>query len=83
MRCMGRTYSVKRQTISNYGRATFPNAHQRCGFDPGTCSNTRRVALLEEFYFHLFRKYRVPLSIETDVLPVHINIALNQEGVEL
>jgi hypothetical protein len=83
MHCMGHTYSVKRRTISNYGRATFLNAHQRCGFEPGTCINTRRVARLTEFYFHLFRKHRVSLSIETDVLPVHIIIALNREGVEL
>jgi hypothetical protein len=49
----------------------------------GAGINTRSVARLKEFYLHLFRKYRVPLSIETDVLPAHINIALNREGVEL
>jgi hypothetical protein len=44
MRCMGRTYSVKRRTIPNYGRATLFNAHQSCRFEPGTSINTRRGA---------------------------------------
>jgi hypothetical protein len=34
MCCMGRTYSVKRRTIPNYGRATCLNAHQRCRIEP-------------------------------------------------
>jgi hypothetical protein len=83
MRCMGRTYSVKRQTILNYGRATFLNAHQRCGFEPGTCIIARSVARLKVFIFIYNKKHRYPLSIETSLLPVQFNTALDQEGVKL
>jgi hypothetical protein len=51
--------------------------------NPARVLSRKGLARLKEFYLHLFRKYRIPLSIETHVLPVQITPALNQEGVEL
>jgi hypothetical protein len=80
---MGRTYSVKRRTIPNYGRATLFNAHQRCRIEPGTCIMVGSVPRLKIFIFIYTQIDRRTLSIETQVLPVQIVPALNQDGVEL
>jgi hypothetical protein len=43
----------------------------------------RSVVRLEEINFQIFKLNGFSLSIETDVIPVQINMALNGEGVEL
>jgi hypothetical protein len=83
MRCMGRTYSVKRRIIPNYGRATVFNAHQRCRIEPGTCIMERSVPRLRNIYFQIFKLNGLLLSIEAHVVLDQINPALNREGVEL
>jgi hypothetical protein len=86
MRCMGRTYSVKRRTIPNYGRATLFNAHQRCRIEPGACIMARSVPRLKIFtfiYTQIDQRTLSALSVEKHVLPVEIIPALNREGVEL
>jgi hypothetical protein len=83
MLCMGRTYSAKRRTIPNYGRATLFNAHQRCRFEPGTCIIARSVARLKNIYFQIFKLNGFLMSIEAHVVLDQINPALNREGVEL
>jgi hypothetical protein len=83
MRCMGRTYSVKRRTIPNYGRATVLNAHQRCRIEPGTCIMARSVPRLKNIYFQIFKLNGFLLSIEAHVVLYQINPVLNREGVEL
>jgi hypothetical protein len=49
-------------------------------FEPGTCIITRKCGTI---HFQIFKYIGVVLSIETDVLPVQIIIALNRDGVEL
>jgi hypothetical protein len=44
MLCMGSTYTGISPYVLHYGRATFFNAHKRCGFEPGTCIIARSVA---------------------------------------
>jgi hypothetical protein len=83
MRCMGRTYTVKRRTIPNYGRATLFNAYQRCRIEPGTCIVARSVARLKNIYFQIFKLNEFLLSIKAHVVLDQINPALNREGVEL
>jgi hypothetical protein len=75
---MGRTYASKRRTIPNYGRATLYNAHKRCRIEPGTCIMARSVPRLEIFILTNVSIRWISLSIETDVLLVQINTALNR-----
>jgi hypothetical protein len=82
-RCMGRTYSVKRRTIPNYGRATLFNAQQRCRIEPGTCIMARNEPRLKIFIFIYTQINLRTLSIQTHALPLQIIPALNREGVEL
>jgi hypothetical protein len=80
---MGRTYSVKRRTIPDYGRATLFNAYQRCRIEPGTCIMARSVPRLKDIYFQILKLNGLLLSIEAHVVVDQINPALNREGVEL
>jgi hypothetical protein len=77
MRCMGRTYSVKRRIIPNYGRATLFNAHQRCRIEPSTCIMVRSVTRLKIFIFIYMQNERIMLSIET-----HTISSPNEHGLE-
>jgi hypothetical protein len=80
---MGRTYAAKRRTLLKNWRAAFCNAHKRCE------SNLVHVLLREVWHDwkYLFsmkiRNRWIPLSIETDVIPVQITKVLDWEGVEL
>jgi hypothetical protein len=65
---MGRTYSVKRRTIPDYGRATLFNAHQRCRIEPGTCIMARGVPRLKIFVFIYTQIEQIMLSIETHTI---------------
>jgi hypothetical protein len=76
MCCTGRTYSVKRRTIPNYGRATLFNAHHRCRIEPGTCIMARSVPQLKNIYLHIFKLNGFLLSIEAHVILDQINPAL-------
>jgi hypothetical protein len=55
----------------------------------GADSNPARVEAREEvhttgdIYFQIFKLNGFSLSVEAHFLPVHINTALNREGVEL
>jgi hypothetical protein len=49
-------------------------------FGPGTCIITRKC---DTIHFQIFKYIGAVLSIETDVPPVQIIIALNREGFEL
>jgi hypothetical protein len=75
---MGRTSSAKRRTLLKKCPKQFERCkyyYQRCGFEPGTCKSTRKCGTI---HFQIFKHIGVVLSIETDVQPVQINIALNR-----
>jgi hypothetical protein len=51
--------------------------------NPARVKARESVAQLGDIYFQIFKLNGFAWSIETDVIPVQINTALNQEGVEL
>jgi hypothetical protein len=73
--CARPYFKIEEQAFSTLTRGAESN--------PARVSSRRSVARLEENNFQIFSLNGFSLSIETDVIPVQINIALNREGGKL